>query len=481
MLPGKLVAQCGTYDPMKATRVPNSSFTFPAGFYTGLLVWFPADYNTNPTKDFPVIIYFPGKEAQGTGSLTDLCKVITDGETSLPGRMERGEVPSSVTVGGETFTYLVIAPQYNQYGVGTPPDFTFPDQTDALVDYIIANYRVDESRIYMTGMSTGANMIIDYLSSSAARAQRIAAASFASLCFPTNLSSAGSTQGPANVANGDVATWFVHCSTESDMYCGINTPTGWVNGMNSNSPTVAPRTSFLPADPGGLSYPQNLNYCRPFPHDTWSALYSPDWAPTGGGANFYNWTFQYTAAAALPVTLKSFSARLSNGKVYLRWVTSSEQENHGFVIERAGANGNFTALTQVGGGGNSSSDKVYEWVDDKPLSNLSFYRLKQQDINGRFRIFETRKVMNKGRFKSMILVTPNPFTADPSAFVNVDRRQKVTVWLSDMSGRILSTVNGVYEEGTTELSLPTSSLPRGIYFVRVKGEDITETHKIIKQ
>jgi hypothetical protein len=477
---GKLQAQCGTYNPIKATRVPSSSFTFPAGFYTGLMVWFPTDYNTNPTKDFPVIIYFPGKEAQGTGSLADLCKIITDGENALPGRLERSEVPASVTVNGETHTYLVIAPQYNGYGNPNNTHFTYPDETDALIDYIVDNYRIDERRIYLTGMSTGANMVVDYLSSSAARASRIASASFASLCFPTNLSTAGSTTGPANVANGDVATWFVHCNTESDQYCGINTPTGWVNGINANSPTIAPRTSFFDPNPG-FSYPQSLNYCQGFAHDSWSALYSPDWSPTGGGPNYYNWTFQFTQAAALPIVLKSFTARLSNGKVYLRWVTSSEQDNAGFVIERAGSNGAYSALTTVPGGGTTSGDRIYEYVDESPLTNLSFYRIKQLDAGGRNRYYDTRKVMNKARFKNTIIVTPNPFTSDPSAFVNVDKKQRLNIWITDMSGRVLSKVNGVYEEGTTELSLPTGSLPRGVYFIKVSGENITETHKIIKQ
>jgi hypothetical protein len=477
----KLQAQCGTYDPIKATRVPSSSFTFPAGFYTGLMVWFPADYNTNPTKDFPVIIYFPGKEAQGTGSLSDLCKIITDGENALPGRLERNQVTSSVTVGGETFTYLVIAPQYNGYGDPNGTDFTYPDQTDALIDYIVDHYRIDESRIYLTGMSTGANMVMDYLSSSVTRANRIAAASFSSLCFPTNLSSAGSVQGPANVANGDVATWFVNCNTESDQYCGINTPTGWVNAMNNNSPTIPPRTSFFNPNVSGFGYPQSLNYCQGFAHDTWSALYSPDWTPTGGGPNFYDWTFSFQQESALPIVLKSFTARLSNGKVYLRWVTSSEQDNAGFTIERAGADGSYKAITTVPGGGTTSGDRTYDYVDESPLANLSFYRIKQIDAGGKNRYYDTRKVMNKSRFKNMIIVTPNPFTADPSAFINVDKKQRVSVWLTDMSGRVLSKVNGTFEEGTTELSLPTGSLPRGIYFIKLAGENITETHKIIKQ
>lgn len=478
------MSQCGNatypnaYPTLKGQRISNLNIA--GGYYNGLIQWLPSDYNST-SQDYPVIIYFHGAGAVGNGSATSLCSILMDQydpgkSTTLPNRIENGGFGAGVVPAVSGTQFIVLAPQYASYN----SPFLYSSQTDDLIDYIVANYRVDESRIYLTGMSTGANQVIDYLSASQANSERIAAAAFGALCFPTNLAS--TPQGPANIANGDVATWFVHCGTESDQYCGVNTPNGWVNAINSNSPTVAPRLTVFPGpNSGGQPYPQSLNYCQGFAHDAWTALYSPDFAPTGGGPDFYAWALMHQSESALPVTLKSFTARLSNGKVYLRWVTSSEQENAGFTIERAGSTGDFSAIKQIAGGGNSGGDKIYEYVDEQPLVNLSFYRLKQQDLNGRNRLFETRKVMNKSRFKSMVIITPNPFIDEPSAFINVDKKQKVSVWVTDMSGRILSTVNGIYDAGTTELTLPTGKLPRGVYFVKVSGENITETHKIIKQ
>ena len=476
----------------RPVAIPNTS-----GFYNGLIEYLPNDYASSPaSKRYPIIIYFTGFEGQNDGSVTGLCDIVTDQQSDameirshLVDQIENGVWGTDVVPTVGTTSFIVIAPQYSGYGNGG--DFTWADQTDALIDWILEEYpKADPSRVYLTGMSTGSNLAMDYISSSVEHAQRIAAASFGALCFPRNLSS--SPNGAQNIATGDVATWFVHCDDEensnvppTNAYCVMESVQDWVAAINTHSPTTAPRfttlTSLTP-HPGSPPYPSSLNWCRGDRHDAWSALYNPDFAPSSGaGPDFYEWALQFEQESALPVVLKSFTARLSNGKVYLRWVTTSEQDNASFAIERAGSNGTFATLTSVSGGGSSSIERVYEYVDESPLTNLSFYRLKQQDVDGRNKLFETRKVMNKGRFKSMIIVTPNPFTADVSAFINVDKKQKVSVLLTDMSGRVLSSVSRIYEEGTTELSLPSGTLPRGVYFIKVAGENITETHKIIKQ
>jgi hypothetical protein len=482
------MAQCGNYPTMKGVRKPNVGYGL--GYYNGIIEYLPTDYVSQPSKTYPLIIFFAGLLGRGDGSsAATLCNLITDQQsqvgapvpTHLLDQIERGTFGADVvpTVNGTSF--IVIAVQYDAYA--TP--FRYGNETHDLINDLVAAYRVDESRIYLTGISIGTNQAIDYVSSSVARAERIAAVAAPALCLNTAKATPG---GAANIAAGGLAVWFTHCLSETGEDCGYTTPQGWVTAINANSPTIAPRFTTLrrwdtdPA-PGGTTYPNLYNWCNfGFPHDAWSAQHSPNFNPTSApGADVYEWFLQFQSASSLPVTMKSFTARLSNGKVYLRWVTSSEQDNAGFVIERAGANGAYANLTQIGGGGSTAGDKVYEYVDESPLTNLSFYRLKQQDLNGRFKHFEVRKVMNKSRYKSMILITPNPFTSDPSAFVTIDKRQRISVLLTDMSGRTLSTVNGTYEEGTTELSLPMGNLPRGVYFVKVKGENITETHKIIKQ
>lgn len=89
--------------------------------------------------------------------------------------------------------------------------------------------------------------------------------------------------------------------------------------------------------------------------------------------------------------------------------------------------------------------------------------------------------MNRNGTTSLVVVSPNPFVSELSAFINVNRAQSVTITLTDMNGKRLAHLNKQYAEGSTEVSLPTSQLTRGIYFLKAVGADFSVTHKVVKQ
>lgn len=463
----------------QCTPVNLEKITLPSnewignGYIKGLLRFLPADYNTNPTRKYPVIIYFHGRLAAGDGSQNALCNILGDGASALPGKIESNEFPTTVTVNGQTHSYIVLMPQYVEYS--EPPYYA--DKIEAFIDYAMSAYRIDPSRVYLTGMSSGANHVIDYVSSSTSRAQRIAAISMSSMCWRLSLNPAG----PANIANAALPTWFVHCVLDDP--CKVAWPDEWVNAINNQPGAVAPRYSRLDPTPNPQPFPfpfsQQLLYCRPFPHDTWLALYSPLFTP-GGGPNLANWFVQFSRST-LPVRLKNFTARLIEGKVQLQWITTAETGNESFAIERAGSDGRFIPLATLRGNGNSGIEKQYEYSDKKPLPQVSYYRLAQTDIDGDKQYLGTKTIVNRQGRRQLIIPASNPFTNNIIAFINVDKTQKVIVEVTDMSGRKLAGINAMYASGATEVNLPVAHLPKGIYYLRAHSESITETIKIIKQ
>ncbi|WP_315819548.1 T9SS type A sorting domain-containing protein [Paraflavitalea speifideaquila] len=443
------------------------------GYIKGLLRLLPADYAANPTKKYPVIIYFHGNQAAGDGSQDALCKIIGDGASALPGKIESNEFPTTVTVNGQTHSYIVLMPQYTGYS--EPPYYA--DKIEAFIDYAMSAYRIDPTRVYLTGMSSGANHVIDYVSSSASRAQRIAAIAMSSMCWRLSLNPAG----PANIANAGLPTWFVHCALDNP--CVVAWPDEWVNAINNQPGAIAPRYSRLDQTPNPQPFPfplsQQLLYCRPFPHDTWLALYSPLFTPAGG-PNLYQWLLQHSRST-LPVRLKNFSARLTAGKVLLQWTTTSETENASFIIERAGSDGRFMPLATRKGSGNSGIDKQYDYSDEKPLPQLSYYRLVQADIDGDKQYLGTKTIANRQGLRQLIIPASNPFTNNIVAYINVEITQKVIVEVTDMSGRKIAGLSGIYASGATEINLPATQLPKGMYYLKARSGSTTETYKIVKQ
>jgi hypothetical protein len=120
-------------------------------------------------------------------------------------------------------------------------------------------------------------------------------------------------------------------------------------------------------------------------------------------------------------------------------------------------------------------------VDDHPLGNVSFYRLTQTDKDGQQQYFPVRKILNRIKWDHFAIVSPNPFNEELTVFINVDKVQRVAFTITDMSGRVIKQLNGIYNEGTAEVRLDAGNIPRGVYFLKVAGENISETHKIIKQ
>jgi hypothetical protein len=89
----------------------------------------------------------------------------------------------------------------------------------------------------------------------------------------------------------------------------------------------------------------------------------------------------------LPVTLLNFNAKpRDKSSVEITWETIEERTNSFFTIERSLDGLNFAAIKTVPSkavNGNSTSNLRYVELDTKPYKGVSYYRLRQTDIDGK--------------------------------------------------------------------------------------------------
>lgn len=83
----------------------------------------------------------------------------------------------------------------------------------------------------------------------------------------------------------------------------------------------------------------------------------------------------------LPVELSAFNAVKNGQSVELTWSTMSERNNSFFTIERSLDAVSWEIINIIAGQNESSSINNYTIYDSSPLSGISYYRLKQTDIN----------------------------------------------------------------------------------------------------
>jgi trimeric autotransporter adhesin len=182
---------------------------------------------------------------------------------------------------------------------------------------------------------------------------------------------------------------------------------------------------------------------------------------------------QPTQPIPLPVTLVSFSAKVKNSQVALTWVTASELNNKGFEVQRSRDGQVFETVLTRDGQGTTNATTTYNEVDRKPLNGLSYYRLKQVDLDGTSSYSSLVPVnfLNSGD----VTMYPNP--VEDLLNINVGgSAEGMTAVITDMTGRLIST-----RKLGADSKLDMTGLQAGTYLVTVGEGDAKVTRRIVKK
>lgn len=186
--------------------------------------------------------------------------------------------------------------------------------------------------------------------------------------------------------------------------------------------------------------------------------------------------------ATLPVSILNFKGNIKNNDAYLTWNTATEFNNKGFEIERSSDGKQFTDLGFVKGAGTSSRLNTYSYTDAtlNDLSNISYYRLKQIDFDGKtsYSNIITLGLNNTANWR----IYPNPIKDKLNIELNLSTAAKVSVQVISKDGKLLLNADkGILQEGHQQLSFNINNLASGSYYVRVKAGNDAYTKAIIKQ
>jgi hypothetical protein len=175
--------------------------------------------------------------------------------------------------------------------------------------------------------------------------------------------------------------------------------------------------------------------------------------------------------APLPVRLSSFSASRSSSNVNVSWTTASESNNSGFEIQRRlGNQSDFQTVSFVNSkaiNGNSSSAISYSYTDLNISAGVSFYRIKQINLDGTAKYTEIRQV-DGSKIKAKTLVYPNPSATGMTnvIFTTNDSRN---IQVIDMAGQVVKSWNNYMGQ-----ELKIVSLKPGIYSVTINNTMTSE-------
>ncbi len=208
--------------------------------------------------------------------------------------------------------------------------------------------------------------------------------------------------------------------------------------------------------------------------------YFRHWGATAGNLPPGGTFASLTTGSTLPIKFSGFSATGEGGKVKLQWSTESEQNNDRFDVERSTNGRTWEKINTVKGKGTISSTTHYSAYDNNPLKGNNYYRIQQFDINGKSSFSEV-KSLRFGTTKTVVSVSPNPARGGINFKLEKAGAKNVVAILSDANGKIIyqQTFKDVQANTLNKLNLqqPTP----GIYILKLKGDDLSESVKVVVQ
>lgn len=172
----------------------------------------------------------------------------------------------------------------------------------------------------------------------------------------------------------------------------------------------------------------------------------------------------YTAIE-LPISLVHFHATVISAKqVQLNWATATEFNNQYFVVERSSNGLEFRKIgTAINSKGNSISTQQYQTWDYTPLQGVSYYRLRQTDIDGKTTYSNMVKVSINNLEENQLNVYPNPTTTVLTLQLQDAATHKYQLIIYSEAGKLVKS----QAITTNQTMIYTASLANGVYLLEV--------------
>lgn len=179
----------------------------------------------------------------------------------------------------------------------------------------------------------------------------------------------------------------------------------------------------------------------------------------GAPNNAANTAFIATFDCPLPIELLRFDAEAMSDHVRVRWTTATERDNALFVVERSADAIDWQGVGTIPGSINSNTALDYVFDDTEPLHGVSYYRLRQVDMDGTSSLSDAVAV---------IWTRAPAFTANLSAdgLLIIAGAQGPGTWtVHDMLGRTVA--EGALSDGP-EQRAQLEHVPTGLLVIAVR-------------
>ena len=181
---------------------------------------------------------------------------------------------------------------------------------------------------------------------------------------------------------------------------------------------------------------------------------------TGNSTTYSMALARYTNAFVYPLHLLAFTATKNGKSNLLQWQTAQEINTAGFEVQRSSNGINYNTLGFVNAG-----TSTYHFVDDKPLTENNYYRLKIVDKDGSFTYSPVREITNSNAFT--VTMYPNPVKNKMQVLVNSDKEQIIQWQIVSNEGKLVLSDQWAMQAGSSLQEISVAALAKGTYYLMV--------------
>ncbi|XZF15700.1 GEVED domain-containing protein [Chitinophagaceae bacterium MMS25-I14] len=241
------------------------------------------------------------------------------------------------------------------------------------------------------------------------------------------------------------------------------------DSVNTASPVIVPVSVTSPAS-------IKLNYIVRLGVKTGTAFTANDYSlPITNG----EWEDFIAAPIPLNVALLSFTAtKKTTSSALLQWQTAHEEQSDYFAVEHSTDARTWSEIGRVAAAVKSATVLNYSLTDYDPFQGVNYYRLRMADKDGNYKLSSVRQLTFDGN-ASIVTVMPNPAHDAATVVFSKPTEESLNMKLIDAFGRVVTTYG--IPAGSVRYTLSLDVLPRGIYYLDVKGNTVQAHLKLVVQ
>jgi hypothetical protein len=184
------------------------------------------------------------------------------------------------------------------------------------------------------------------------------------------------------------------------------------------------------------------------------------------------------ANTSLPVELVNLNAEAINNEfIKVSWITASESNNKGFILQRSYNNSTFDSIAWIAG--NGTTNTIHNYIhDDQNVEKgiIYYYRLKQIDYDNTYSFSNTVSAQLIPSNVESVNVFPNPSNTNTTIQILSTANDQYNLEVfNDIGQNMYANKIEVKANTTTNVNLPSADWAKGMYFIKAQSNNKQKT------